>query len=144
MQADLLGLNGASSAQSQTAFNNYLNSTGYKFNLQQGTNAVASQQAASGMLNSGATGKALTQYGQNLGSQYFNNYLSQLGGLSQAGQQSLFAPANAAAGAGSAASNAIMQGGIGAADARAQSTAGLWTTLGRTIGSPSFTNALGI
>lgn len=60
------------------AFQNYLNSTGYKFQLQQGQDAINSNSAAKGLLNSGATAKALTSYGQNLGSNYFNTYLGQL------------------------------------------------------------------
>ena len=63
----------------QNAFNNYLNSTGYNFMLGQGQQALTGSAAARGLLNSGATAKALTNYGQNLGSQYFNNYLNQLG-----------------------------------------------------------------
>src|SRR6516162_886239 len=46
---------------------------GYQFNLQQGVNAIDASAAAHGLLNSGATGKALEQYGQGLGSSYLNN-----------------------------------------------------------------------
>jgi len=63
------------------AFKNYLNSTGYNFQLQQGSDAITGNAAAKGLLNSGATARALTSYGQNLGATMFNNYLSQLGGL---------------------------------------------------------------
>jgi len=87
-QSALLGL-GGNTAQAQNAFNNYLGSTGYQFQLGQGQNAVNSNAAASGMLNSGGTLKALQQYGQGLASNYFNTYLGQLGGLSAAGQQTL-------------------------------------------------------
>lgn len=86
--SQLLGLSPITS-QTQNGFNNYLNSTGYNFQLQQGGNAIASQAAAAGALNSGGTLKALEQYGQGLGGQYFNNYLGQLGGLSASGQQTL-------------------------------------------------------
>lgn len=64
--------------QQTPAFQNYLNSTGYNFQLQQGTQAVTQGAASKGLLNSGATAKALTQYGQNLASTGFNNYLGQL------------------------------------------------------------------
>ena len=114
-QSQLLGLTPMGEG-AQNGFQNYLNSTGYKFNLQQGTDAVVSQNAARGMLNSGATGKALMDYGQNIGSQYFNNYLAQLGGISQQGQASVFAPANAAASGSSAAAQAIAGGGAARAD----------------------------
>lgn len=68
--------------QNNPAFKNYLNSTGYNFQLKQGTDAIAGNAAAKGILNSGATAKALTGYGQSLASTTFNNYLGQLGGLS--------------------------------------------------------------
>ena len=85
-EAQLLGL-APESAQTATGFNNYLNSTGYKFNLQQGQDAISGSAAARGILNSGSTGKALTQYGQNLGTSYFNNYLNSLGGVAGQGLQ---------------------------------------------------------
>lgn len=90
--ADLLGLNGAAgSAQSGPAFQNYLSSTGYKFQRDQGTAAITGNAASRGILNSGSTGKALEAYGQNLASTGFDNYLSKLNnqsaqGLTAAGQ----------------------------------------------------------
>lgn len=81
-EADLLGLNGAAgSAAAQPGFNNYLNSTGYNFQKQQGDASLTGSAAARGLLGSGATGKALTSYGQNLASTTFNNYLGNLSGL---------------------------------------------------------------
>lgn len=65
----------------KNAFTNYLNSTGYQFQLDQGTKALTGSAAARGILNSGATAKALNKYGQGLASTTFNNYLDQLGGL---------------------------------------------------------------
>ena len=72
-------------SQTQNGFNNYLNSTGYNFQKQQGTSALTGSAAARGILNSGSTAKALTGYGQNLASTSFNNYLSNLSGLSGQG-----------------------------------------------------------
>lgn len=65
-------------------FQNYLNSTGHNFELQQGMGAISGSAAAKGILNSGATAKALTKYGTDLASTHFNNYLSQLGSLGAA------------------------------------------------------------
>lgn len=62
------------------------NLPGYQFQLQQGTQAVDQNLAASGLLQSGAAGKALQTYGQGLASQYANTYTSGLAGLSQLGQ----------------------------------------------------------
>jgi hypothetical protein len=46
---------------------------GYKFALQQGTNALTNSAAASGNLLTGNTGEALQQYGQNLGQENYQN-----------------------------------------------------------------------
>lgn len=72
-------------------FNNYLNSTGYDFAQKQGSDAVTGSAAAKGILNSGSSAKALTQYGQGLGAQSFSNYLGDLNtqtgqGLTASGQ----------------------------------------------------------
>lgn len=68
-----------SNGTNNPAFQNYLNSTGYNFQLQQGSDAITGNAASKGVLNSGSTAKALTTYGQNLASTDFNNYLGQLG-----------------------------------------------------------------
>lgn len=67
------------------AFKNYLNSSGYKFQLSQGSEAISDNSAARGLLNSGSTGKALTAYGENLGASYFDKYLSELGDVANRG-----------------------------------------------------------
>lgn len=72
---------------SQDAFNNYLNSTGYKAQMQAGDQAITGSAAAKGILNSGSAAKALTTFGQNLAQTGYNNYLSQLGNASQLGLQ---------------------------------------------------------
>lgn len=82
--AALLGVGGDPVAQ-EGAFQNYLNSAGYKFNLQQGQNAITSSNAANGLLNSGAALKSLAGFGQGLASNYLKDYLGQLSGLSQLG-----------------------------------------------------------
>jgi ElaB/YqjD/DUF883 family membrane-anchored ribosome-binding protein len=51
------------------------NTPGYQFQLQQGTKAIDANAAANGTLLSGNTGKALTDYGQNLAqTDYQNTY----------------------------------------------------------------------
>lgn len=84
----LLGL-GGDPAAGQAAFDQYKDSTGYQFRLGEGTRSVENSAAARGGLNSGATLKALTQYGQNFASNEFGNYLNQLQGVIQPGQQAL-------------------------------------------------------
>lgn len=78
---------GPNSAAANAAYNNYLNSTGYQFQLKQGTSAITGSAAARGLLNSGSTGKALAGYGQDLASSYFNNYLNQEGAQAERGLQ---------------------------------------------------------
>ncbi len=79
-----LGL-GGDPAATQAAFQTYLNSTGYKFNFDQGQNAVTGSKAASGLLNSGSTLKALDAFGTGLADQYGQQYVGDLSGVSQQG-----------------------------------------------------------
>lgn len=109
-QAALLGV-GGDPAAAEEGFQNYLNSTGYKFNLQQGQNAVATSAAAKGLLNSGATAKALTKFGQNIGSNYFNNYQSQLGGVAGRGLQASDSLARTVTGVGGQQAQVAQQAG---------------------------------
>lgn len=117
--------------QSSPAFQNYLNSTGYNFQLGQGTSAITGSSAAKGILNSGATAKALTQYGQGLASQSFNNYLGNLSNVN--GQQQ--ATANAGTTAATAVGQAGTSGGAGASQA---------TQAGGNAQGNSIANAAGI
>lgn len=74
--ANLLGLNGAAgSASAQQALQNM---PGYQFALNQGTQNVLRNQAATGQLNSGNTNMDLTNFSQGLASQNYNNYVNQL------------------------------------------------------------------
>lgn len=85
--AAMLGVGGTAQDQSNqnASFQNYLNSSGYKFQLNEGQNAIASSNAAAGLLNSGSAAKRLASYGQGLASNYLQQYMSQLGNLSQLG-----------------------------------------------------------
>ena len=69
----LLG-NGGTQGQ-QDAFNNFKNSSGYNFDLQQGTNAITGSAAAKGLLNSGSTAKAISNYGQNTANNFLQQYI---------------------------------------------------------------------
>ena len=71
---------------------------GYQFRMQQGQQSILDTQSARGGVNSGMTLKALSDYGQGTGSQEFQNYIQQLGGLATSGQ-------NAAAGLGGIGAN---------------------------------------
>lgn len=83
---NLLGIgSGANSGASDAAFNSYKNSTGFENRLKTGSDAITGSAAAKGLLNSGSTLKGLETFGQNLGSEEFNNYLKQVSGVAEAG-----------------------------------------------------------
>lgn len=107
-----LGL-GGDPAASQAALNNYLNSTGYQFNLQQGEEAAKQNAAASGQLDSGATLKALDQYGTGLADEYGQQYEGDLQGVVGTGAGA----ANALAGQGQSYANAVSSNNNSAATA---------------------------
>lgn len=120
--AELLGTKPITSATSG-AYNNYLNSTGYKAQLQAGSNAITGNAAARGLLNSGGTAKALDTFGQNLAATTFNNYLGQLNTQAAAGQTSLGQVAQAGT-----------SGGANAAQASQSGTSSGFNQLGSAIG----------
>jgi len=65
------------------------NLPGYQFQQQQGNQAVQRNLAAAGLLQSGAAGKALTQYGQGIASNYATQYVNGLQSLAGLGQTSV-------------------------------------------------------
>lgn len=73
----LLGLS-PDNGEAQAAFQKYLDSTGYQFQLDEGNKNVIASQAAAGQLNSGATLKALQDRGREMAKGYFANYLDTL------------------------------------------------------------------
>lgn len=128
------------------AFENFANSAGMQFQLQQGTNAINNLYAAKGALQSGAAMKAIQDYGQQTALQnYFMPYLGMLqgqqnmgvgAGSSIAGVGTSFG--NTAAGINSqiggayqnsadAAANAAIANGMGQAQ--------LWNTVGQSVGN---------
>lgn len=84
--AALLGV-GGDPAAADAAFKNYRDSSGFDFLLDTGSRAITGSQAAKGLLKSGSTLKRLEQYGQDLASTKFDNYLARLMGLSGLGLQ---------------------------------------------------------
>lgn len=62
----------------QNAFDVFRNSTGYQFRLGEGMNALNSGYAGVGLVRSGAAMKAAQDYGQNIASNEFGNYLGYL------------------------------------------------------------------
>ena len=109
---------------------------GYQFRFGEGQRAIDTSAAARGQLFSGNTLRALTQYGQGVGSAEYGNYMNRLSGLTGAGQSA--AGQQAAAGgaygqqagqAFGAMGNAAAAGAIGGANALTgaiNSGIGLW------------------
>jgi hypothetical protein len=109
-----LGLGGNSQA-AQTALNNYLNSTGYQFDLNQGLQSVQQSKAAQGLLGSGSTLKALDQYATNTADQYGQQYEQNLQGVVNTGANA----ADALAGQGQSYASAVSSNNNSAASTAA-------------------------
>jgi hypothetical protein len=88
-QGDFNTYNAMLTGTDPAAFNNWLNSSDYAFTTKAGNDAINSNMAAKGLLNSGATLKAITQFGQDNAQQYRNNYMNQLLGGTQIGTGAL-------------------------------------------------------
>lgn len=73
-------LNGDSSG-----FDTFKKIAGFDAATQQGSQGITGNAAASGVLNSGGTAKALQSYGQAQNQQYYQNYIQNLLGLSGIG-----------------------------------------------------------
>ncbi len=85
----------ATGGGAQAGYQNYLQNAGYAPAMKAMQQGVVGQGAASGILNSGTTAKALQSRGADLNSQYFNNSLQQLSNLSGQGLQAGGLVANA-------------------------------------------------
>lgn len=97
-----LGL-GGDPAKIQAAFDTYLNSTGYQFDKQQGIDAITSNKAVGGLLNSGSTLKALDTFGTGEAQKYGQQYAQNLFGVSGQGVGAI----NALTGAGTHYADAV-------------------------------------
>jgi hypothetical protein len=111
-----LGLGGDPAAAS-AAFQKYLDSTGYQFARDQGLNAVTSDKAVAGLLDSGSTLKALDAYGTGLARQYGQQYAGDLQNLVGTGAGA----ANALAGQGGAYAGQVSSNNTAAASASGNS-----------------------
>lgn len=85
---------------------------GYQFQFDQGTKAIERQGAAAGMLGSGNTLTALTQYGQDLAQNFYQVHLSNLGNVAAIGSGALSQTAANLAGEGVNRSNMSVEQGV--------------------------------
>jgi hypothetical protein len=127
------------------AFNNFANSAGMQFQLQQGANMLNNKYAGAGQLQSGAAMKAMQGYGQQTAlNNYFMPYMSMLNGQQAMGAQAGAAIGGVGSNFGNTAANIYggMQNAIGnGADAtsnaallRGQANAQLGTSIGSALG----------
>lgn len=117
---------------------------GYQFRFQQGENALLNARSALGGLQSGNTLKALTDYGQGMGSQEYQNAFNRynvnnqniynrLGGIANSGQNA----AGMTAGLGANVASQIGQNTIGAGNALAAGQVGVGNAINSGIGGLS-------
>lgn len=85
--SNLYGLNGQDAANS--AQQDWQNTPGYQFQLNQGLGALQNSAAAQGGLLNGNTGEALQNYGQGLAGTTYQQYLSNLQNQAGQGQNAL-------------------------------------------------------
>lgn len=121
----------------QSAFQNYINSTGYQFRLGEGSKALNTNWAARGMLNSGAAAKAALKYNQDYASNEFGNYMGYLSGQQNVG----LSAGGALAGVGTNYANAVSNNNnanasvaANSALAQGQANANLWGTAAGAVG----------
>lgn len=128
----------AATAQ-QNAFAQFRTDPGYQFAFDEGSKALQNSAAARGILNSGATAKALTRYGQGVADQQYGNYFARLQSLAGLGQSATGATAQAGQAAAGNAGNALMAGG----NARASAYGGAATAANQGIQNYLMAGALG-
>jgi hypothetical protein len=128
------------------AFNNFANSAGMQFQLQQGENAINNGYAAKGQLQSGAALKGLQNYGQQTAlNNYFLPYLGLLGGQQATGAQAGSAIAGVGSNFGNTVSNiygqqgnAIQSGANAASNAallKGQANSNMWSGIASGLGT---------
>jgi hypothetical protein len=76
----------SNSSDPQNRYGGFYASPGYQFRFDEGNRAITGNRAASGMLQSGDTLRALTRYGQDYASNEYNTQLNQLFSVAGLGQ----------------------------------------------------------
>lgn len=149
---------GGIAARQQNAFSTFRADPGYQFALDQGSRSLQNSAASRGVLNSGQTAKALTQFGQGLADEQYGKYFSRLQSLAGIGQTATNATQQAgnvfAAGSGQALTNAgdaRASAYTGAANAWSNGLAGVNKAVGNGLnnyfysqGRGPFTNGGGV
>jgi len=121
-------------ADSANRFGAFFTSPDYQFRLGESLNALNTNRATAGLLNSGGTLKAITKYAGDLASGEFNNYTNRLAALAGVGQTATNNTAALGADAVGASNNALMAGANAQARGTANQAAG-WTNAFGQIGN---------
>lgn len=144
--SDFLGVSG-DGARAQSALDTFLRSTGYQEATSRGTEAIVGNRAASGVLGSGATLKAVNDYGRTSAMSYADRWLNLLSDRAGAGERAASAATGVAntyvtgvtgnnQNAADATSNAALQNG----SIWSNALAGVAGAAGRYMGASSFGN----
>ncbi len=144
--ADLIPSGTPSAAAPATAMENFANSAGMQFQLDQGADMINNRYAGLGTLQSGAAMKALQDYGQNTAlNNYFMPYMGLLGGQQSVGAGAASSIAGVGANFGNTAANinagmgANIQSGANSASNSAllngQANANMWGSIGGALGT---------
>lgn len=83
--SSLLGYGSADAGQA--GFDRYKSMSGFDFLADRGAGGIVGNAAASGLLNSGSTQKALANFGSGIQNQFLSQYLNQLFGLADVQQK---------------------------------------------------------
>jgi hypothetical protein len=71
-----------------SGFNSYKRAGGFDWLTKQGSQGILGNMASKGLLRSGASGKALVNYGNEMSNQFLQNYIQNLFGMSDIGLKS--------------------------------------------------------
>lgn len=136
-------------ARRDAAFSSFRADPGYEFALEQGGKSLERSAAARGILNSGATARALTKFGQGLADQQYGNYFNRLQSAAGIGQSATNSTAGAGARYAEGSGNALMAGGaarasgyLGAGSAWANAAGGVAGSIGQGVENYFLLNAL--
>lgn len=102
---------GAKETQQQ-ALADFQTTPGYQFRMDEGVKALDRSAASRGLLRSGAQQKGITDFGQNIASEEYGNYMNNLFQAAGLGSQAASSGNSTAAGLTQGAGNSILQGGI--------------------------------
>lgn len=122
-------------------FSGFEESPGYQFAFDEGRRALERGAASRGLLNSGATGRALVDYGTGMASQEFGNWANRLASLAGIGQATAGQQAGIGAQVGANLGNTAQQGGFGAGTAAASGLVGAANA--RAAGQQQFAQGIG-